>query len=796
MNRRLFAAALALVPRDWRDTVERDLLDGAVILNWRLALQAAAIGTRLRIARLRERHRGRRRQPMAGVGRDLRLAVRGVVRRPAASCAVIATLAIGIGANTAIYSVFNWVLFRPVPGVSRPGDLVTVRFVPASGSNARFYVSYRDVADLREGVPALAGHGAAAPISMNVVFSTGAEPERVDGEIVTSDYFDVLGVTPAKGRGFTADEERPGASTPAAIISDTLRRRVYAGDAALGRSVTINGHAFAIVGVMPPGFRGHSLVAPTDLWVPVGAHGSALPGSGADLMTNRRRTLFLDAIGRLRSATSIAQAREQAAAVGAAVDFAGRRPRAGSGRIVPQITPGIGLDAFTLGRLETVWRLLAAAVALVLLLSCANAANLLLARTLARRREIAVCQAIGAGRARLVRRQLAEGIVLALLAGGAGLAVAQALLWAFDGMRIVSFLPGVTGVSMDGRVALFAGAVALATGVLFSVAPAVASSRVDLLSALKEGAGGSRHARGRVRAALVALQMAIGLLLLVGAGLFARTLANIRALDLGVNVQGVTTFSIDPTSVGYDEVRARRYFADLLERLRSTPGIQAAAFAWRLPYSQMASDTSFTRAGDTERHSADTDRISPGYFAALGVPIVEGRDFTDADIRQDTATGGVAIVSQALARKVFPTGGAVGSRLVLDNPAGKVVGIVGVVGEVRQRPVTNDPEPLVYSPGISVWGSVAVRSSRPFAETAAAIRAAARDLDPSLPPSDLEPMRAGLDRVISEQRLLARASGIFAAIAALLAAVGVYGMMAGTVAERRRELGIRLALTR
>lgn len=794
MSSRLFRAALRLVPADWRESVARDLAEEPPSAGTTtLAYRAAAIGLRLRGGRLIDAVRRPRGPVAAGFGRDLRLALRGVARRPAYSLAVIATLAIGIGANTAIFSVFNWILFRPVPGVARPSELLTIRFVPGSASGGRFYVSYRDIADLRSGMPALSGLGAAAPFSMNVLFEHAAEPERIEGEVVTANYFDVLGAIPGEGRRFLADEEQPGSLTPAAIVSDTLRRRVFGRESPLGRGLLINGRPFTIVGVMPDGFHGQSLVSPAQLWVPIGAHRSALSAQGADLLTNRRRPLFLDAIGRLQSHASLAQARDQAAAVAASVSLAGRDPGA-RWRIAVQLTPGLGLDVFTADRLRTIWRLLTVAVALVLVLGCANAANLLLARGVARRREIAVCQAIGASRARLIREQFAEGLVLALAAGVAGLAVAQGLLAAFDGMRVVSFLPAVAGVRMDWRVALFAAAVAVITGIVFSMAPAIVSSRIDLQGSLKDGITGSRLGRGRLRAAMVAIQVAIGLVMLVGAGLFARTLYNIRAIDLGVQLDGLSTFTVDPTRIGYDEARARRYFADALERLRSTPAIEAAAFAWRLPYSFIGSDTSFTREDTPQPHPAETNAISPGYFRALGVPLLAGRDFTDADLRKETDVIGVVIVSQKLAREVFPAGDAVGSRLVLKDPKGKVVQIVGVVGDVRQRPVTNEPEPYMYRPGQSVWGSIVVRSSRPFAETASAIRAMARELDPSLPPYDLEPMAAGLDRVIAEQRLMARLSGVFAVTAALLAAIGVYGMMAGAVAERRREFGIRLAL--
>lgn len=730
--------------------------------------------------------------------RDLRFAIRSARRRPGYALAVVATLAIGIGANTAIYSVFNWILFRPLPGVERPSDLATVRFLHPASDGGRFYVSYHDVADLR-GIAAFSGLAASSPQSMNVVLAPGADPERIEAELVTADYFDVLGVRFRSGRRFLPVEERPGSGTPPAIISDALRRRAFRSvPDVLGRPISINGSPFTIVGVAPPQFHGPTLLAGADIWVPTSAHMFVMPTAGADLLTNRRRPLFIEAIGRLRPGATIAQAQEQARAIAKAVpDFAGRRPGTVRAGMVPALFPGAGLDQFAIERLATMWRLLAGAVALVLLLACANAANLLLARALGRRREIAVCQAIGASRFRLIRQQLAEGLVLALVAGGAGLLVALAFTWAFDGMRIVNYLPAIEGVSPDWRVVAFALSMAIATGVLFSLAPAIASSRVDLLATLKDGLTSSQRGRGRLRSLLVVVQVAASVLLLVGAGLCGRTLLNLRALDLGLKLDGVVTFYADPTKVGYKPDRAAQYFKTMLERLRATPGIQSAAFAWNPPYSNIGSGTSFTRTEGTDRteRDADSGQVSPGYFATLGVPLIAGRDFSDADFRDsDDGVADVVIVSEGLAKEAFPEGGAVGSHLVLSNPKGKIVEIVGVAGNVRRRPVTQEPAPFIYSPVINVWGTVAVRSSMPLAQSAAAIRSVARTIDASLPPYDVEPMSAGVDRVLSEQRLLARFSGLFAAVAALLASVGIYGMMACAVGERMREFGIRLAL--
>jgi predicted permease len=390
--------------------------------------------------------------------------------------------------------------------------------------------------------------------------SAGGDTQRIDGEIVTANYFSLLGVRPTVGRDFTSADEQAG-STPSVILSRRLARNTFGSDgAALGKALLVNGRQFTVVGVAPAGFQGRSLMTASDLWMPLGSYMTLqTPKSAALLLTSRRSAMFGDAIARLRPGVTLAQAQAEADAVMVNLpDFANRSPTPGArSNLGAVFYPGVGVpEPSTQERIRTVFGLLMGGVALLLLLACANAANLLLARATGRRREIAVCQAIGASRFRIVRQQLVEGLVLSLTAGLAGLVLARWLTWFFDGMRVLSFLPAVEGVSIDWRVCAFAMAASVLTGVVFATAPAFVSSRVDLQSSLKDGVTSSRGGRRWLRSGLVLTQVAVSVLLLVAAGLFIRTLQNIRGLDLGIQSDGIVGLGIQPDRFGLSPERS------------------------------------------------------------------------------------------------------------------------------------------------------------------------------------------------------------------------------------------------
>lgn len=798
-------AALKLVPRPWRGAVASDL-DDEDARGLDLIAQSARIGVRLRTARLKDSFsfrypdRSPRRFFMRDFSRDLRLAVRGAIRRPGYSLAVIMTLALGIGVNTAIFSVFNWILLRPLPAVAHPEQLVTVRYQTPKFAGT-FFIGYGDYTDLRDGVSGFASLAGSVPLTLALGITGQDDGGRLEGEMVTTNYFSTLGAAPAPGRDFMPAEERLIDGIPPAIISRSLWQRTFGGDASvLGRRINLDGRPFTVVGIAPKGFQGRSLVTATDIWVPIGAHTSILPQYGKDLLTNRRTTVFGDSIGRLKPGVTLAQAQQEAANVATASPQFMTRGRGGAKTSIgPVLSAGLGHPAATVERLTSVFNLLMAAVGLVLLLACANAANLLLARTTARRREIAVCQAIGASRFRIIRQQIAEGLVLSLAAGVAGLAIAAWFTFLFDGMRLLTYLPAVTGVAIDWRVCAFATAASLFTGLFFATVPAIAGSRVDLQSSLKDGVTVSRHGRAWLRSGLVTIQVCVSVILLVSAGLFIRTLQNIRALDLGMDVRNVSAFVIDPSRFGYTKERSQQFLAELAARMAQAPGVESAAFTWATPFSMSRSEMAFARRETPEKFvDGASTAVSRGYFSTMKIPIVAGRDFTDAEVGRLNDKSGVIILSESFAKALFPEGNAVGSRLLVNYPEKMEVDVIGVVGNVRGRPITADPEPYAYEPSgqrwPTTWGNIVVRSSLGAPETAGTIRDVVRSLDSTISPPLVESFGTIIDRVLSEQRLFARLGGLFAALSAVLAGIGIYGMMAGAVTERRKEFGIRLAL--